>query len=74
MYFLLSVKEEKDKVEVVFNGSIDKGKYGKEKEEENNKEKSLPRLNPGYISSQCLWQPFLNAAAKPKMSTEMSDL
>ena len=47
--FLLSVKEEKDKVEVVFNGSIDKGKYGKEKEEENEKEKSLPRLNPGYI-------------------------
>jgi len=46
---LLSVKEEKDKVEVVFNGSIDKGKYGKEKEEENEKEKSLPRLNPGYI-------------------------
>jgi len=41
-------------VEVLFNGSIDKGKYGKEKEEENNKEKSLPRLNPGYISSQCL--------------------
>ena len=34
-------------MEVLFNGSIDKGEYGKEKEDENEKEKSLPRLNPG---------------------------
>ena len=67
--FFLSVKEEKDKVEVVFNGSIDKGKYVKEKEEEN--ERSLPRLNPGYmfynVYENRFWMQPQNLP--PKMST-----
>ena len=41
-------------MEVLFNGSIDKGEYGKEKKDENEKEKSLPKLNPGYFFLQCL--------------------
>ena len=56
-------------MEVVFNGSIDKGKYGKEKEEEN--ETSLPRLNPGYIFYNVydnrFWMQPQNLP--PKMST-----